>query len=81
MDRRQLKGIKILNFSTINRNIEKQANVIMLINTYPGFPDFYYIVYFRCKYGVGEVGRRYFRDVARKDVTNLRYKRSKEFLA
>ena len=34
-------GIKILYFSTINKNIKKQANV-MLINTYPRFSPFYY---------------------------------------
>ena len=34
---------KIEYFSTINRNIEKQASVI-LINTYPGFRQFYYIL-------------------------------------
>ena len=32
--------LKLGYFLTINRNIEKQANV-MLINTYPRFPSFY----------------------------------------
>ena len=41
--RKLIIGITIGYFSTINKTIEKQSNV-MLINTYPGFPDFYYIL-------------------------------------
>ena len=41
-------GIKIGYFSTINRNIVKQAN-IMLMNTYPRFLPF--LLYSRCKLG------------------------------
>ena len=47
-------------FSTINRNIEKQASV-MLINSYPRFPPF--LLYFRCKPGVtlhGDVSVMFF---------------------
>ena len=51
-------GRKIGYFSTINRNTEKQA-IVMIISTYPRFPPF--ILYFRCKLGV-TFARRCFRD-------------------
>ena len=57
--KRKLDMHKIGYFSTINRTIEKQANII-LINTYPRFPPF--LLYFRCKFRV-TFARRFFRDV------------------
>ena len=39
---RKLKRHKIGYVSTNNGNIEKHANII-LVNTYPSFPNFYYI--------------------------------------